>query len=60
MINHASRNKVSDKIKTLGPYATALKFILHKANDNRDDKTIKGLDDAMTIYRGVQLSEDEL
>lgn len=45
-VNKATREKDSSKVKNLGPYATALNYILKgDANSKRKDASIKDKDD---------------
>ena len=53
-LNIACRSKEKDQIKTFGPYAAAISYIIYFANKRRDDK-ITG---ETILYRGLKLTED--
>ena len=50
-LNRACRLKDKDQIKSYGPYAAALSYIINFANKGRKDK-IKG---KSSLYRGLKL-----
>ena len=54
-LNKASREKDISKIEFYGALSSALSFILHSGN-----KIQTGFPKTFTVYRGLQLMEDEL
>ena len=52
-INIASRDKDLSKIEFYGPFVSALGYVIHAANQKKDDKLAK----KFTIYRGLKLNQ---
>jgi len=55
-MNKASRDKDLSKIKCYGPLASALGYIIHIANHNKNRK----LNKQFTTYRGIQMKQDDI
>ena len=54
-MNRTTRDKNLEKIKLYRPFASALSFIIHHGN-----KSFSDLSNHLSVYRGLQLSEEEL
>ena len=50
-LNMACRSKNKEQIKSFGPYAAALSYIIYQANKKRDDK----MDGVSILYSGLKL-----
>ena len=68
-LNISSRNQDASKIETLGPLSFALMIIVARAEGNRkidrwslpiDDGTLKDHSTAITLYRGLKLTKEEI
>ena len=54
-LNRASRMKDTTKIKYYGAFGSALGYIIHCGNNQKNNKNI-----SQTFFRGLQLSNQEL
>lgn len=54
-LNNTIKTKDIQKIKYYGPYAAALGFIINNGN-----RKVSDLSKQFTVYRGMQVSQDEL
>lgn len=55
-LNRACRDKNTNQIQFLGPFAAALSYIIYGANINKKNK-LKGV---TRIYRGLRVPESEI
>ena len=54
-LNRACREKQEHSLKSFGPYAAALSYIIHFANLRRKDKL-----SSCVLFRGLSLSDKEI
>ena len=54
-MNRACREKDKSEIEFFGPFAAALSYIIHKANDRRKDQD--KLFGTQKLYRGLKVNE---
>ena len=59
VVNHASRFKDTSKIKTLGPYAGALLYVINGAQESRKDIDTSKYSEC-DLYRGAGMTSDEI